>query len=96
MSNGSSPSSSEKSSASAPYAPGRINLFPIRLTMKCVDKPGERRGVVILEAPSDGGRLVLKVGNPILYEGFFGGREYRLVVNNGVARTELVQGDGGA
>jgi hypothetical protein len=86
----------ESAEAATPHAPGRVNNFPIRLVVKCVDKPGEKRGVVILEAGADQGRLMLKVANPSTYEQFFVGRTYHLVLYNGDPRSELVEGDGGA
>jgi len=64
--------------------------------MKCADKPGDRRGVVILEAPADGGRLVLKVASPSVYEGFFVGRDYPVTIEEGPKKSELVEGEGGA
>ncbi len=96
MSSDSNASSNERLSASGQKGPGTRHHFPIKLTMKCVDKPGDRRGVVILEAPADQGRLVLKIGHPSVYEGFFVGREYPVEIGEGPKKSELVEGEGGA
>lgn len=96
MSNDSNASSNERLSESGQKGPGTRHFFPIKLTMKCVDKPGDRRGVVILEGPNDTGRLVLKIGHPAIYEGFFVGREYPVEIADGPKKSELVQGEGGA